>query len=338
MQFIICDKKNTDQYIDYLENHSHSGIWHYPEWLNFQIKTGKAFDGKIFFIKQENTILLAGIILFQKKKIFNFGYIPGGILYNKLTRELYNFLYQNLKKIAKEKKLVFIQIDSITPENTDFSDIINHSPNHKTTAKLPIPQFTNLIDLNQPEEEILKNMKGKGRYNIKLAAKKGVEIVEGSKTDIPLFYELLKITTQRDGFSPNDLEYYQNFIQEITNTKLLLAKHEDEIIAGGIFTYTNKQALYYYGVSSNHKRNLMAPYLVQWEAMKIGKIKGCSYYDFLGIADPANKNDSLKGVTDFKLKFGGKITKFNPSYVIITKNTTYFAFNFLNKIKNVFKL
>ena len=47
----------------------------------------------------------------------------------------------------------------------------------------------------------------------------------------------------------------------------------------------------------------MAPYLLQWEAIHGAKEAGCKYYDFLGVADPNNPNDSLAGVSKFKERF-----------------------------------
>ena len=59
-----------------------------------------------------------------------------------------------------------------------------------------------IVDLSAPEEELLARMKGKTRYNVGLAARKGVEVVEPDDFEATweAFYELMKITAERNGF------------------------------------------------------------------------------------------------------------------------------------------
>ena len=81
----------------------------------------------------------------------------------------------------------------------------------------------------------------------------------------------------------------------------------------------------------------MAPYLLQWTAMMEAKKRGCKYYDFMGIADPNNPNDQLKPVTDFKLKFEGKVLQFQTPYHIVHKKFTYTTYKLAKKIKKILK-
>ena len=78
----------------------------------------------------------------------------------------------------------------------------------------------------------------------------------------------------------------------------------------------------------------MAPYLIQWEAIKIAKKKNCKYFDFLGVAPPNASNNRLASVTDFKLKFGGEIIRFNPSFCIIHN---VFFYHIYDEIKKIYK-
>lgn len=128
-------------------------------------------------------------------------------------------------------------------------------------------------------------MKQKGRYNIRLAEKKGIRICEVDKTEenIHIFYTLMEETTQRDKFSGNTEDYYRIFLNKIPESRLLFAYYKNTVIAAGIFIFHEKFSLYYYGASSGDEehRKLMAPYLLQWEAIKIAKYLGAESYDFL---------------------------------------------------------
>jgi lipid II:glycine glycyltransferase (peptidoglycan interpeptide bridge formation enzyme) len=81
-------------------------------------------------------------------------------------------------------------------------------------------------------------------------------------------------TTSRDSFEGNNLEYYTKFLKQNNSSKLLLAKKDDIVIAAGIFIFDTEVSIYYYGASTSQKeyRNLMAPYLLQWEAITRAKL------------------------------------------------------------------
>jgi len=105
------------------------------------------------------------------------------------------------------------------------------------------------------------------------------------------------------------------------------------VLAAGIFIYQDEVMYYYYGASSSHKRNLMAPYLLQWKAIENAKNLGCTLYDFLGIAGPDETNSSLAGVTDFKLKLTPDIRGVSQSYIYIHKVWKYRLIQFLKYVK-----
>lgn len=332
MRFINGQNEQIEKF---LCSHPYCSLWHTRAWAAFQAKNG---NPSVYFgiVDDNNEIIAAAIVQLRHRSVFKFGYIQGGILYkeNGLTPELYNAVIVGLKEIAKENGLMHCFVDWIVPHNDNDADFLHSMPNHNFNVKPIIPEFTNILDITKTDDELLAQMKPKGRYNIKLAEKKGVAVREGSLDEIEDFYRLLEITTHRDGFRANGLEYYKSFVNDLPFARFLVAVHENEIIAGGIFTYCGKQALYYYGASANHKRNLMAPYLLQWEAVRYGKANGCTYYDFMGIANPQNSNDSLAGVTDFKLKFGNGTTQFLPAYDIIFNPLKYRIYQAALKIKH----
>ncbi len=119
---------------------------------------------------------------------------------------------------------------------------------------------------------------------------------------------------------------------------LYLAEYEGEIIAGLIATFHEKQAIYYYGASSNKHRNVMAPYLLQWNVIQEAKNRGMENYDFLGIAPPGAKNHSWEGVTGFKMKFGGEIIQYVSAKEYVFKPLTYYLMIIVKKIKRFLSL
>jgi lipid II:glycine glycyltransferase (peptidoglycan interpeptide bridge formation enzyme) len=77
---------------------------------------------------------------------------------------------------------------------------------------------------------------------------------------------------------------------------------------------------YYYGASSYTHRALMAPYALQWAAMRYYKARGCATYDLLGIAPPdAPPDHPWQGISAFKEKFGGEVVMYPPEQEIVLR-------------------
>jgi lipid II:glycine glycyltransferase (peptidoglycan interpeptide bridge formation enzyme) len=71
--------------------------------------------------------------------------------------------------------------------------------------------------------------------------------------------------------------------------------------------YFGNIAYYLHGASSNKYRNMMAPYMLQWEAVKDAKKRGYKLYDFWGISP-------LKGeITNNKSQISNKSKIRNPN-------------------------
>jgi len=180
------------------------------------------------------------------------------------------------------------------------------------------PDATRVLDLTLNEETLLAQMKPKGRYNIGVAKKSGVQVRRSD--DIAAFATLMRETTARDGFRAPSEAQFSAFLTSLPGSFLLLAYGPQDAqtpIAGLLGTLWGSTAVYYYGASSYEYRALMAPYLLQWEAMRYCKRSGCTSYDLLGIAPPnAAETHPWRGVSGFKEKFGGTVVTYPPERVI----------------------
>lgn len=287
-------------------------LWQTHEWQHFQEELGfKCL--RISSLKSRPLLII--LPLFKK---WNYAYIPRGPVIQ--SEEEQKIFVAEINKIAKENQLVFTKIDPIKALKKEKNFCESHSPQPETTL---------ILDLDLSEKELLKQMKRKGRYNIQLAEKKGVEIFfpetqQQKQEAIKQFYSLLQSTTERDGFSGHKQQYYQKMIESIPYAKVITAHYQNEVIAAGIFTFQKQRSIYYYGASSNQHRNVMAPYLLQWEAIKYAKKNNSKHYDFLGIApEGSSSKHPWHGITSFKKKFGGIIETTPPAYDIVHKNILY---------------
>jgi lipid II:glycine glycyltransferase (peptidoglycan interpeptide bridge formation enzyme) len=182
------------------------------------------------------------------------------------------------------------------------------------------PPRTILVDLRPSPDEILAAMKSKTRYNIRLSARKGISVREGTADDIPAFNRLMTETGQRDNFGTHSPEYYRDAFQLFAphNAALLIAEFEGRPLAASFITAFGQTGTYLYGASSNEERNRMPAYAVQWAAMLWAKERGCTWYDLWGIPDAeeesleaefTDRKDGLWPIYRAKRGYGGEIRR-----------------------------
>ena len=246
-------------------------------------------------------------------------------------------IFKDLARIAKEERAIFARIEPPLDHphsTTTKAGQAFHIPHSIITPAQSryTPEHTLVIDIGKTEDEILAQMKPKGRYNIQVAKKHGVVVERIAGADVNEnilnnFYEILQKTGARDEFGIHPKYFYKNLLEIFGAKKmadLFLAKTPNgKTIAGIIVVYYKNTATYYYGASDYEHRNLMAPYLLQWEAIQEARRRGMKHYDFLGIA-PEEKEGSAavhpwSGVTEFKKKFGGREVTYPPAFDIIYK-------------------
>jgi len=201
------------------------------------------------------------------------------------------------------------------------------------------PPDTVIINLNYSPEEILSRMKPKWRYNISLAEKKGVSVNTCGADDMDIFYSLLMETAKRDGIAVHGIGYYRTLFElcaqdkESVSLRLYTASHENDTLAAIVVLFRGKDATYLYGASSNNKRSLMAPYALQWKAMKDAKEMGCANYDLFGIPPDEDPNHPMAGLYRFKTGFGGQIIHRAGTWDYPYKPVIYSIFSLAEKIR-----
>lgn len=174
---------------------------------------------------------------------------------------------------------------------------------------------TVLIDLTRSEQTLLAEMDRGHRYNVGYAERKGVTITEHGSEAVPRWYDLFRVTTQRDAFRGHPESYYRTFVEMAEayrgtarlRVRVFLASHEGDSLAGCIVSAVNGRATYLYSASANIKRNLKPVYLMLWRVMQWAKAQGCRVLDMCGIPPNADSRHPLAGLYDFKRYFGGRI-------------------------------
>lgn len=291
-----------------------------PVWGKFDdsVKDRK-FLGSFKFVDSDNLLIAIGSATLYRQKgrdwiWFKHGPIFASTPNSKLVQNICSALVSYFSSVENLKP-VFIRLNM---------------PTKSSALKLPFEHTmydqTVVVDLTQSEQDILANMSQSGRRGVRLSAKNGIEVEEITKDRTGFFkdecYPILKETGVRDGFGIHPLKLYISMLEELDSvSRLYVAKHKSKVMAWAITTEYNQMSMYYYGGSSAEARDLYAAYGLHYEIIKDMKSRENKTYDFMGIA---GKNfESLKNVTQFKIKFSKNIVDVPFTFDLPIQKTKY---------------
>lgn len=225
-------------------------------------------------VLDENNIVAQAQVVY--KNLFfglKYAFCPKGPVINVDDKTKNDDVLNILGKYLNGKECVFFRIEPSDNLKSDVYKIIS--------SKDINPRSTLVLDLSKTEAEILSNMHHKTRYNIHLSERKGVIIKQ--EKDLDKFFSLMEKTGQRDGFRLHSKKHYEEILKSDLSFQFNAYK-DGNIIASAVFIGFGDTFTYLYGASDYSSRNLMAPNLLQWEGIKMGKKLGYKFYDFFGIA------------------------------------------------------
>jgi peptidoglycan pentaglycine glycine transferase (the first glycine) len=276
------------------------------------------------------------MILFRRLPLgFSIAYIPRGPV--PATAAALANLRPRLDGLCRSRRAVLLKVE---PDWAD-GDAAAGDPARLGFQRSPHtiqPPRTIRVDLQGTEDDLLARMKPKTRYNIRLAARHGVGV--SSTEDVETFARLMNATGIRDSFAVHADAYYRRAFAEFSpsqNVALLLALHQGQPLAGLMAFAQGRRAWYLYGASSDVRREVMAPYLLQWEAMRWARARGCVEYDLWGIPDADEetlesqftaRQDGLWGVYRFKRGFGGRIWRSAGAWDRVYNPPMYLLYRF----------
>ncbi len=328
MEFIQVDESNKDEYNQVVSHPLQSF-----EWGEFREKTGVKVIRRALV---KNGEIIDGFTLTVHKiprLPYTIGYLPKG---NKPNEQIIS----ELKKIGKENNCIFIQLEPNLVGQLNLSDL-------KPAAHPLFTKYSFVLDISKTEEELLKNMHPKTRYNIKVAQKHNIEIVEdNSKESFEEYLKLTKETTKRQAFYAHTPFYHKTLFETLSKKSdsnslsyhLLKAvyrpdKNPVNLTSWVLFVFHD--ALYYpYGASNRLHRETMASNLMAWEAIKFGKKLGLKTFDMWGaLGQDPDKNDPWYGFHRFKEGYGGNLVEFVGSYDLIINPALYKGYKMADKLR-----
>jgi lipid II:glycine glycyltransferase (peptidoglycan interpeptide bridge formation enzyme) len=331
------------------ERSLYNSVVHHPlqswEWGEFRKKTGVAVERVGFF--EDGKLHHALQVFFHPIPVLGgtAGYFPKG---NMPEEEQLNAV----KQLAKKHGAVFVKMEpnvghkhgtpSGLPEIAKF--LIQ---NGAVPGKPLFTKFTFQLDLSPTEEELFANLSSKTRYNVNVASKKGVQIVEDStEQGMEQYLQILAETTARQGFYAHSPDYFHTLWKTFnatantsTNVKtgmlrIFHAVYQDTVIVSWVMFVFNGVLYYPYGASRSTHREVMASNLMMWEMIKFGKAQGCKMFDMWGSLGPEpNEKDPWFGFHRFKKGYGGDLVEFVGTYDIVVNPPMYKIYTLAENVR-----
>ncbi len=293
----------------FLENHPNAHLLQMGEWG--ELKNNFGWKSVRFVLNNE----VGAQILFRRLPLgLTLGYMPKPV-FSFQQSAISDAFWKEVDSVCNKNHAVFLKVEP----DVWTEEFILHPSTFILSLHNIQPPRTIIIDIKDSEETILARMKPKCRYNIRLAEKKGITV--RAWDDIHAFHEMMTVTGGRDKFGVHSKEYYQH-AYELFHPKgtceLLVAEFEGKPLASLMVFANGKRAWYVYGASNDHERNRMPTYLLQWQAIRWAKARGCDEYDLWGVPDEneetleaqfESRHDGLWGVYRFKRGFGGQVKR-----------------------------
>lgn len=313
---IVSGVKDKDLWEDFLSGCEEKTFLQSWNWGEFN----KMMGNKIWRegIYNNNQLMATALIIKNITKRGTFFLIPHGPNIKnkndnlKLKIEILQILLNSIKEIAKNEKVSFIRISPLWQKNEENIQLFKELGFRESPIHANAYEATWKLDITASEEELLTNMRKTTRYLIRQTLKNGDISIEKSSNlkDIELYQKLNEEVAKRQKFVPFSFEFlkkeFETFLKD-SQALLFFGKYKGETVAAALSIFWSKTGFYHQAASSQKYAKFSIPYLLQWEAIKEAKKKGCTCYDFWGYVNPKeNPQHPWAGPTLFKMGFGGK--------------------------------
>lgn len=319
--------RQTSDWDHFLETQPRTGFMQSSWWADFQLSRGRGHFGVV--IRDGDEILGgAQVITHVAASGAAYYYVPEGPVLPEdpedaaqVFETVLDFIDQRRKR--ERQTVSHLRIEPRWEQLPSFIEGFRHRRGWTE------PRTTLYIDLSPAEDLILAGMKSKGRYNINLARRHGVAIVEdASPQGVEDFLSIYSATIVRHGLEAKDNDYFRALIPRLAVLQagsVFFAEYRGCRIAAVLVVYFGLRATYFYGGSLDLHREVMAPYLLHFEVMRHAKALGCLWYDTYGIAPLSQPDHKWAKISAFKRKLGGTDFTFVPSMDYIYDPVKYSA-------------
>lgn len=331
----ISDKEDWNEYVSAGVG-AHSSFLHSWEWLNMLELYGRPVYR--LSLRQEgepDRLGVVALVVVPLARGASYLFSPRGPVVVNNVDPAQMELFTNsstFRSIAQRHRALFWRLEPPVHIGPSFARVADVEPS-----------VTRMLHLGGSEEELLSSMKQKTRYNVRLAQKKGVEVEMLSSATHPgwaaamdSWNVLLEETSTRHGIRHHPPAYYRHMISSLSEQGVLhiaVASHNGAVLAMNLLVRFGDTCTYVHGVSTQQHRELMAPYLLQWESILFAQQDGAQWYDMFGVAPHGDTQHRLAGVSRFKEGFGGSVYEYPGTFEFAIQPLWYKIYRAVKRVR-----
>ena len=242
----------------------------------------------------------------------------GPVILGKENRqEIYSGLVERALEEAKLRQCIAVEAWPSFYGNTSLKERSWVYKSYTDLGFSSVSGFTFLVDLRKGEDELWKSIRKEGRNKVRRAEKQNIEIVEiKSNGDLLVqAHAIVSETATRNGvkcISFEDMCQSFSYHRSQGVFRAFIALHNGNGVAYQHMTCFNR-VVQLGGVSySNYSRKerLYGNDMMQWHVLKTALGMDCDWLDYGGV-NPTSENPKLKGIYQFKAKWGGGLEQCN---------------------------
>lgn len=312
MDIIPYLEEHKKEWNAYLERNLKSSIFHTLEWKEIIEKVYK-FKPYYFFIK--DNVQVKGILC---------SFMTKGIFGTKIVSTPFNFYNQPLFDDEDAgKDLIGHIIDVGKKENAHYIEL-------KALEKFT-PGLISQLNIKEDKHYFISNLKLTTNYEEKYyphlkknlrtlkrnAKKENIQLREfKNENDLKQFYDIMvRLYRDKHNMIPQPYAlFYEMYKIFGKNFQLLVAEHNNKIIAGMVLLFFKKRVVYAYGASDQDYKNFSPGTLLIDEVIKRTSERGYEELDF-GVTSPYQRD-----LLEYKSNWGAEPSKLPYYYYLIRSN------------------
>ncbi len=231
-------------------------------------------------------------------------------------KEIWEEVISFCRELAKENGCFMFRISPLTRNNESLTSVYDSVRSFEAPIQNIDALISQYFDLKKSEEELRHDMTDSTRNNLnKLLKNPNVSVkVFSDDSQFDTFSNFYTQTELKKGFVGKGIvELFDEFRLQIENDAFFMIVGYFKNIPVSIWQCTvfgKYIHIYQAGSDSEFReKNIRMPYLLFWEAVKLGKELNCEILDLFGGMLPEGYNGKRhpwRGVDSFKTSFGGQ--------------------------------